>query len=61
MAKYLVTLITTASAVVTVEADSKEEAVEKSYGQVPSAPCFQEEYELGDWEADEDEVRKIAN
>ena len=61
MAKYIVPLVATASAAVTVEADSKEEAVEKSYELTPPTPCFQEEYDLGDWEADEEQVRKIDN
>lgn len=61
MAKYHVPLIATASTVVTVEADSEEEAIEKSYGQIPPAPCAQEEYDLGDWEPDENDVYKIEN
>lgn len=51
MNKYRVYLQTTASMSVVVEAESKDEAVNKALNENNmTTPCHQEPFELGDWD-----------
>ena len=42
-----------ASALVQVEAESRDEAEEKAWEFTPGSPCHQEDFELGDWDIDD--------
>lgn len=51
MKKYYVTLETTASMSVVVEADNEEEAIDKAMEEhLPITPCHMEPFSLGDWD-----------
>lgn len=54
MPRYMVYMVTTASAAIEVEAVSADDAEDRAYEVGFPSPCHQEEFELaGDWEIDE--------